>query len=124
MFFSTVFPPESLRHVIRTLKASKQGTFHQIHSEKPLLSGRQIFCQSPSPTRWWAEQQHPVQERAWGEGGIKYILMLFAAVRALRKVNTEIIRGPIKRDAGPDWFSWEQSALSTSQKQNRSTLHN
>lgn len=109
---------------MHTLKASKQGTFHQIHSEKPLLSGRQIICQSPSPARRWAEQQHPVQESAWGEGGMKHVLMLFAAVRALRKVNTEIIMGLIKRDAGPDWFSWEQSVLSTSQKQNRSTLHN
>lgn len=49
---------------------------------------------------------------------MEHILMLFAGIKALEEVNIEIIMGVIKRHAGPPWFSWEQTVLSTSQKQN------
>lgn len=73
--------------------------------------------QNPLPARW-AEQQYSIQESAKDEvRGMKLILMLSAAVREHRKVNNEIIMELIKRDAGPACFFWEQSVLSTFQKQ-------
>jgi len=54
----------------------------------------------------------------------EHISMFFSGIKALTKVNIEIIMGVIKRDAGPAWFSSEQSVLSTSRKQNSSSLHN
>lgn len=55
---------------------------------------------------------------------MEHKLMLFVVIKALEKVNIAIILGAIKRVVGPARFSWEQSVLSTSQKQNCSSLHN
>ena len=42
---------------------------------------------------------------------VECISILFAGIKALKKVNIEMIMGVIKRDSGPAWFSWEQSVL-------------
>lgn len=101
---------------MHTLKASKQGTFHPVHSEKLSLSERQAIRPEPQFSQVVGQPRAiPLRRVLRAESvSMEHILMLFTGVKALEKVNIVIIVDVIKRDAGAAWLSWEKSVLSTS----------